>query len=58
MEKYYNDLLKKYQIQKDTLRTLSEHEETTDAEKSKLYAVIRFIEAFEKDVRDLKALPF
>ena len=58
MEKHYNNLLKKYQIQKETLKTLSEHKDNTKSEIDKINAVIRFIESFEADIKYLKNLPF
>lgn len=57
-DKFYNELIRKYDIQKDTLKTLLSHKEATDEEKDKLSAVIRFIEAFQRDLQELKNLPF
>lgn len=58
MDKVYSELIRKYEIQKDTLRTLLSHKDAKESEKDKLSAVIRFIDAFQKDLKDLKDLPF
>ena len=57
-DKFYNELIKKYDIQKETLQTLLSHKDATEHEKDKLSAVIRFIEAFQADLKELKNLPF
>lgn len=57
-ETHLNGLLKKYEIQKQTLSQLASHKEATDEEKSKISAVVRFIEGFQSDINELKNLPF